>query len=66
ASAKTQAMVATYLVSFSNFGTMGITLGAIKGISEKQSKVLSQSLVKVLLGSILSSLLVASVVGLFF
>lgn len=66
ASAKTQAMVATYLVSFSNFGTMGITLGAIKGISEKQSKVLSKSLVKVLLGSILSSLLVASVVGLFF
>ncbi|MDK7050166.1 nucleoside transporter C-terminal domain-containing protein [Aerococcus sanguinicola] len=66
ASAKTQAMVASYLVSFSNFGTMGITLGAIKGISEKQSKVLSQSLVKVLLGSILSSLLVASVVGLFF
>lgn len=37
-SARTQGIISVYLVSFANFGTVGIIVGSIKGISDKQGQ----------------------------
>ncbi len=37
-SARTQGIISVYLVSFANFGTVGIIVGSIKGISDKQGE----------------------------
>lgn len=36
--AKTYAMLSTYVISFANFGTMGILTGIVGGIDQKQKK----------------------------
>lgn len=65
-SPKANAMISTYLISFANFGTLGIVSGSIKSIDMKQGKIVAKYSIKLLLGATMASLLTATIVGLFF
>lgn len=60
---KTIAIVSVYLVSFANFGTVGIVAGSIKSISEKQKKYVSKFALKLLLGATLASVISGTIIG---
>lgn len=64
-SAKTVAVVSTYLVSFANFSSIGIIAGTFKAISEKQMPVVAGFGLKLLFGASLASFLTAAMTGLF-
>ncbi|MEN1969911.1 nucleoside transporter C-terminal domain-containing protein [Lentibacillus sp. N15] len=61
---KTNAIVSVYLVSFANFGTVGIISGSIKSISEKQGSHVAKFALKLLLGATLASIISATIMGL--
>lgn len=63
---KTQAIISVYLVSFANFGTVGIIVGAIKGISGQQGNKVASFALRLLLGATLASIISASIIGLAF
>ncbi|MFH0068537.1 NupC/NupG family nucleoside CNT transporter [Peribacillus sp. NPDC056705] len=60
---KTIAIVSVYLVSFANFGTVGIVSGSIKSISEKQGSYVAKFSLKLLLGATLASVISATIMG---
>ncbi|KXH78785.1 NupC/NupG family nucleoside CNT transporter [Sporosarcina sp. HYO08] len=60
---KTIAIVSVYLVSFANFGTVGIVSGSIKSISEKQGNHVSKFALKLLLGATLASVISGTMIG---
>lgn len=60
---KTIAIVSVYLVSFANFGTIGIVSGSIKSISEKQGNYVSKFALKLLLGATLASVISGTIMG---
>lgn len=60
---KTIAIVSVYLVSFANFGTVGIVAGSIKSISEKQGNHVSKFALKLLLGATLASVISGTIIG---
>lgn len=60
---KTIAIVSVYLVSFANFGTIGIVSGSIKSISEKQGRYVSKFALKLLLGATLASVISGTIMG---
>ncbi|KQU21552.1 MULTISPECIES: NupC/NupG family nucleoside CNT transporter [Peribacillus] len=60
---KTVAIVSVYLVSFANFGTVGIVSGSIKSISEKQGSYVAKFSLKLLLGATLASVISATIMG---
>ncbi|WP_318617197.1 NupC/NupG family nucleoside CNT transporter [Sporosarcina sp. YIM B06819] len=60
---KTIAIVSVYLVSFANFGTVGIVSGSIKSISEKQGNYVSKFALKLLLGATLASVISGTIIG---
>ncbi|WP_257350394.1 NupC/NupG family nucleoside CNT transporter [Pseudalkalibacillus decolorationis] len=60
---KTVAIVSVYLVSFANFGTVGIVAGSIKSISEKQGSYVSKFALKLLLGATLASVISGTIMG---
>lgn len=64
-SARTVAIVSTYLVSFANFGSIGIIAGTFKAISEKQMPVVAGFGLKLLFGASLASFLTGAMTGLF-
>ncbi|WP_053368015.1 NupC/NupG family nucleoside CNT transporter [Bacillus sp. FJAT-27245] len=61
---KTIAIVSVYLVSFANFGTVGIVAGSIKAISEKQGNFVAKHSMKLLLGATLASVISGTMMGL--
>lgn len=61
---RTQGIISVYLVSFANFGTVGIIVGAIKGFSDVQGNKVASFALRLLLGSTLASIISASIVGL--
>ncbi|MBS4179434.1 NupC/NupG family nucleoside CNT transporter [Lederbergia citrea] len=61
---KTIAIVSVYLVSFANFGTVGIVSGSIKSISEKQGAYVARFSLKLLLGATLASVISGTMMGL--
>ncbi|KOP65473.1 pyrimidine nucleoside transporter NupC [Bacillus sp. FJAT-18019] len=63
-SSKTIAIVSVYLVSFANFGTLGIISGSIKSISDKQGEHVAKFATKLLLGSTLASVISGTMIGL--
>ncbi|GGK06015.1 pyrimidine nucleoside transporter NupC [Lentibacillus kapialis] len=63
-SQKTTAIVSVYLVSFANFGTVGIVAGSIRSISEKQGNYISKVALKLLLGATLASVISGTIMGL--
>ncbi|WP_304057195.1 NupC/NupG family nucleoside CNT transporter [Levilactobacillus namurensis] len=65
-SAKATAIISAYLVSFANFGTVGIVTGSIKSISAEQGGYVAKFSMKLLLGATLASVLTGTIVGLYF
>ncbi|GEO69269.1 NupC/NupG family nucleoside CNT transporter [Levilactobacillus acidifarinae] len=65
-SMKSIAITSTYLVSFANFGTVGIITGSIRSISEKQGALVARTSLKLLLGATMASILTGTIVGFWF
>lgn len=63
-SPRTVGILSVFLVSFANFSSIGIITGAIKGLNEKQSRVVSRYGLKLVYSSTLVSLLSAAITGL--
>ncbi|MDG0843872.1 NupC/NupG family nucleoside CNT transporter [Staphylococcus equorum] len=61
---RTQGIISVYLISFANFGTVGIIVGAIKGISGDQGNKVASFALRLLLGATLASIISASIIGL--
>ncbi|NVY96266.1 NupC/NupG family nucleoside CNT transporter [Lactobacillus sp. DCY120] len=64
--AKTTAIISTYLVSFANFGSIGIITGSMKSIGEKQGAIVAKFTMKLLLGATLASVITSTIVGVFY
>ncbi len=65
-SQRTVAIISVFLVSFANFSSIGIIVGAIKALDTQQGNNAARFGLKLLYGSTLVSFLNATVVGLFF
>ena len=63
---KANAILSAYLVSFANFGTIGIITGSIKSISAKQGAFVAKFSMKLLVGATLASVLTGTIVGVYF
>lgn len=63
---KAVAMISVYLVSFVNFGTLGIISGTIKSIDEGKATYVAKFSMKLILGGTLAGLLSATITGIFF
>ncbi|WP_152654930.1 NupC/NupG family nucleoside CNT transporter [Oceanobacillus sp. CFH 90083] len=64
-SEKTVGIVTVFLTSFANFSSIGIIAGTVKGIDSAKAIIVSKFGMKLLAGSILVSILSATIVGLF-
>jgi nucleoside transport protein len=62
---KTVAVVSSFLISFANFSSIGIILGTVQAISEKQAGLVAKFGLKMLLVATMASVLTATVVGVF-
>lgn len=65
-SRKTQAMVSVFLISFANFGSIGIIAGSVKGLHSESGDEVARFGLKLVYGASLVSLLTATIVGFFF
>ena len=65
-SPKSIAMISVHLVSFVNFGSLGIVAGTIKSIDESKSKEVAKFTWRLMIGGTLAGLLSAAIVGIFF
>lgn len=64
-SPRAQAMVSVFLVSFANFGSIGIIVGTVKGIHDESGNLIAKFGLKLVYGASLVSVLSAVIVGLF-
>ena len=64
-SEKTIGIVSVFLTSFANFSSIGIIAGTVKGIDSSKARTVSAFGMKLLVGSILASVLSATIAGLF-
>ena len=62
---RTIGVVSVFLVSFANFSSVGVIVGALKALNEKQSTVAARFGLKLLFGATLVSLLSATVTSVF-
>lgn len=60
----TLGILSVFLVSFANFSSIGIIVGAVKGLNEKQGNVVARFGLKLLYGATLVSMLSAIIVSL--
>lgn len=65
-SPRTVAMLSTYLVSYANFGTIGIISGALRAMDQRQARFISANSLKIIAGATLASCLTAAIVGIFY
>ena len=65
-SARTIAIVSTFLVSFANFSSIGIVAGAVRSLNEKQGVNVARFGLRLLYGATLVSFISATVVGLIY
>ena len=65
-SEKTLAMLSVHLVSYVNFGSLGIISGTIKSIDDTKAADVAKFTMKLMIGGTLAALLNAAIVGLFF
>lgn len=63
-SERTIGILSVYLISFANFGTVGIIVGSIKSISDHQGEKVAGFAMKLLLGATLASIISAAMIGL--
>lgn len=59
----TKAVVSVFLVSFANFSSIGIIIGAIQALSREASVKVARFSLKILYGAVLVSFLSANIVG---
>lgn len=64
--AKSQAIISAYMVSFANFGTLGTIIGSIRSISKEQASYVAKFAMRLLLGATLASILTGTIVGVYF
>lgn len=64
-STRTVGIVSVFLVSFANFGSIGIITGSVRALNEKQGDRVANFGLKLLYGSTLASILSATVIGVF-
>ncbi|AXI08660.1 NupC/NupG family nucleoside CNT transporter [Oceanobacillus zhaokaii] len=64
-SEKTVGILTVFLTSFANFSSIGIMAGTVKGIDNEKAAIVSGFGLKLLISGILTSILSATVVGLF-
>jgi len=64
-SEKTIGIVTVFLTSFANFSSIGIIAGTVKGIDGEKASTVSGFGIKLLYGAILTSILSATIAGLF-
>ena len=64
-SEKAIGIITVFLTSFANFSSIGIIAGTVKGIDAEKASIVSKFGMKLLGGSILASILSATVTGLF-
>lgn len=64
-SEKTIGIVTVFLTSFANFSSIGIIAGTVKGIDGEKAPVVSKFGMKLLINAILTSILSATIAGLF-
>ena len=64
-SAKGSAILCTFVISFANFGSIGIISGAVQAVNGAKAKEVSAFGLKLLLVATMASLLSATIVGLF-
>ncbi len=62
---RTVGIVSVFLVSFANFGSIGIITGSVRALNEKQGDRVANFGLKLLYGSTLASILSATVIGVF-
>ena len=65
-SRKTQAMLSVFMISFANFGSIGIIAGSVKGLHNESGDKVARFGLKLVYGASLVSLLTATIVGFFF
>lgn len=65
-SRKTQAMLSVFMISFANFGSIGIIAGSVKGLHNESGDKVARFGLKLVYGATLVSLLTATIVGFFF
>ncbi|MTD26198.1 NupC/NupG family nucleoside CNT transporter [Erwinia sorbitola] len=65
-SERTMAILSVFMVSFANFSSIGIIVGAIKALNNDQGNCAARFGLKLLYGSTLVSFLNATIVGLFY
>ncbi len=65
-SLKSQAILSVYLVSFANFGALGIVSGSLKSINEKSGYCVAKFSLRLILGATLASVISGSIVGIYF
>ena len=63
-SERTMGILSVFLVSFANFSSIGIIVGAVKGLNEKQGNVVARFGLKLLYGATLVSILSGIIVSL--
>lgn len=64
-STKSLGIISVFLISFSNFASVGMIVAVVSTLNKEMASVLSNNLLKLLLGSFLVSCLSATVVGIF-
>jgi nucleoside transport protein len=64
-SSHTKAVLSVFLISFANFSSIGIVIGAIQAVSKEASIKVARFSLKILYGATLVSILSACVVGVF-
>jgi nucleoside transport protein len=64
-SAKTMGILSVFLISFANFGSIGIIIGSVKALNEKRADEVARFGMKLLYGSTLASILSATIAGCF-
>ena len=63
-SERTMGILSVFLVSFANFSSIGIIVGAVKGLNEKQGNAVARFGLKLLFGATLVSILSSIIVSL--
>ncbi|WP_100159609.1 nucleoside transporter C-terminal domain-containing protein [Proteus columbae] len=64
-SPRTEAIMSVFLISFANFGSIGIIIACIASISKEHGKIIAANSFRLIIGSTLVSCLSATMVGIF-
>ncbi|QQD84681.1 MULTISPECIES: NupC/NupG family nucleoside CNT transporter [Jeotgalicoccus] len=65
-SEKTQAMISVFLISFANFGSIGIIAGSVKGLHGESGDKVARFGLKLVYGATLVSILSSVIIGFFY